>query len=153
MDDLRRVDDWEAAIKALDERGDVHLLAELLRGKSDPLRPREIREMLAELLEPQLALFNVKLVPKRTNAFAKSMQWLIEKVFPIAGAMRQELEHEPNIAEAASNVGDRLGCSKEWVLRVWGPARDRWPEYYESPHRKSGPRKARDRKPWEPPWR
>jgi hypothetical protein len=109
---------WGAALDALNDHGDVRELAELLRGSSEI--PSEVRGVIAEMLDPKLGkhLFNVRLVPKRTNGFDKMMRRGLRNI-QIVNEVGRQLETNASLEIAIMAAAEQLSVSDSWVWKCW----------------------------------
>jgi hypothetical protein len=123
---------WDRAAEALanpppGEEPDPRPLADLLRRGAAP--PPVALLLIAELIDPTIALLDFRLIPKRTNAFGK-LTARLGRHLRIARAMRVNLEIERTVENAAVKVAEHLSVSERWVLKVWGPISRTWPKLY-----------------------
>lgn len=97
----------------------------LLRRGSDV--PVQAQRLLAELIDPQTPLFNVRLVAaeKRNNSWNKYISKLRRRTLVYFEVMRQ-VQGGFSVAEAKEFVAKSLGLGDETVSKDWLAGKHRW---------------------------
>ena len=117
---------WLSALEEfeLPKKADPKRLAKLLR--SGVGAPADVLELLAELIDPKLDIFDYKLVPKCTKARSKRVE-RGHKRLKLAMEMGKELREGRTVEVAAENVAEREAVTARWVIKCWAPFGRRFP--------------------------
>ena len=111
---------WMIAIRALVEpqtgKSDPAILATLLR--SETRFPSELMALFAEMIDPEQAAFNGKLVLKRTKAASKR-EARATQTTKIAMRVTALIRNGSSTEEATMAVADEIGKSQRWVYKEW----------------------------------
>lgn len=116
------IEDWIEAIEALVEpvRGDGNPkpLAQILR--SGRPMPMEALGLLAELIDPTEAVFNGKLVTRKSKARVKR-ESRAHRAFTIAMQVRKVLPTTHSVEDAVAYVAKKNKVSTRWVDELRSP--------------------------------